>query len=82
MSRTTYNFMTKEEHFHKYLFSGAIGRIWQGLKNEFESAMVNEPSVFELLRFDCRNIAYQQQRFSSTEVQAVLLRHQLPVLMY
>ena len=23
-------------------------------KNRFESAMVNEPSVFELLRFDCR----------------------------
>ena len=22
-------------------------------KNEFELAMVNEPSVFELLRFDC-----------------------------
>ena len=24
-----------------------------GLKNKFESAMVNEPSGFELLRFDC-----------------------------
>ena len=24
-----------------------------GLKNEFELAVVNEPSVFELLRFDC-----------------------------
>ena len=24
-----------------------------GLKNEFEIAVVNEPSVFELLRFDC-----------------------------
>ena len=23
-----------------------------GLKNEFETTMVNEPSVFELLRFD------------------------------
>ena len=35
------------------MFSGAIGRISKGLKNEFELAMVNEPSVFELLRFDC-----------------------------
>ena len=34
-------------------FSGAIGRILQGLKNEFELAIVNEPSVFELLWFDC-----------------------------
>ena len=23
------------------------------IKNEFELAMVNEPSMFELLRFDC-----------------------------
>ena len=45
--------MIKLENFLKYFFSGAIGRISQGLKNEFELAMVNEPSVFELLRFDC-----------------------------
>ena len=25
----------------------------QGLKNEFGLIMVNKPSVFELLRFDC-----------------------------
>ena len=31
----------------------AIGRTSQGLKNEFELATVNKPSVFELLRFDC-----------------------------
>ena len=35
------------------MFSSASGRISQGLKNEFELAMVNEPSVFELLSFDC-----------------------------
>ena len=28
-------------------------RTSQGLKNKFKLAMVNEPSVFELLRFDC-----------------------------
>ena len=27
-----------------------------GLKNEFETAMVNEPSVFEPLKFYCKNI--------------------------
>ena len=35
------------------MFSWSIGRISYGLKTEFELAMVNEPSVFELLRFDC-----------------------------
>ena len=29
---------------------------FQGLKNEFETAVVNEPSVFEPLKFYCRNI--------------------------
>ena len=36
--------------FFKYLFSKAIRRISQGLKNEFELAIVNEPSGFEPLR--------------------------------
>ena len=35
-----------------YLFSWAIENISYGLK-EFELSMVNEQSVFELLRFDC-----------------------------
>ena len=26
----------------------------KGLKNEFETAVVNEPSVFELLKFHCK----------------------------
>ena len=36
-----------------FFYFVAIGRTSQGLKNKFELAMVNEPSVFELLRFDC-----------------------------
>ena len=39
--------------FPKYLFSWAFGRISEGLQNEFELAMVNEPSLFKLLRFGC-----------------------------
>ena len=35
------------------MISWTVGRISYGLKNEFEWAMVNEPSVFELLKFDC-----------------------------
>ena len=53
MSTHNVQFRDKIRNFPKYLFSCAIGRIMCGLKNEFELAMVNEPSVVELLRFDC-----------------------------
>ena len=46
----------KSLYIYIYLLSWAIGRISYGLKNEFESAKLNEPSVFsvlEILRFDC-----------------------------
>ena len=33
--------------------SAALGIFPQGLKNEFDSAVVNEPSVFEPLKFYC-----------------------------
>ena len=36
------------------MFSGAIERISLELKNEFESAIANESSVFKLLRFTCK----------------------------
>ena len=37
-----------------YLKSAAIGFFFsKGLKNEFETAVVNEPSVFEPLKFYC-----------------------------
>ena len=35
------------------MFSCAIGRISWRLENEFESATVNQPSVFESLKFYC-----------------------------
>ena len=34
-----------------YPISAAMGFFSKGLKNEFETAMVNEPSVFESLNF-------------------------------
>ena len=34
-----------------YLKSAAMGFFSNGLKNEFETAVVNEPSVFDLLNF-------------------------------
>ena len=33
--------------------SAAMGIFPQGLKNEFDSAVVNEPSVFEPMKFYC-----------------------------
>ena len=36
-----------------YLKSAAMGFFSKGLKNEFETAVVNEPSVFEPLMFYC-----------------------------
>ena len=36
-----------------YLKSAAMGFCSTGLKNEFETAVVNEPSVFEPLKFYC-----------------------------
>ena len=53
MSTHNIQFHDKIRKLLKYLFSWATGRVSQGLKNEFELAMVNEPSVFELLNFDC-----------------------------
>ena len=36
-----------------YTRSAAMGFFSKGLKNEFETAVVNEPSVFEPLKFYC-----------------------------
>ena len=51
--------MTKKNTIN-YPKSAATGFFSKGLKNEFETAMVNEPSVFEPLKFYCKFInAYQ-----------------------
>ena len=52
---------THNIHFHnkirKFPLSICFLELWElfrrDSKTKFESAMVNEPSVFELLRFDC-----------------------------
>ena len=38
----------------KYPKSAAMGFCSKGLKNEFKTAMVNKPSVFEPLKFYCK----------------------------
>ena len=42
----------KEKH-HKLSQICSYGLFSKGLKNEFETAVVNEPSVFEPLKFYC-----------------------------
>ena len=46
-------FNMKKKNNLNYPKSAAIGFLSKGLKNEFETAVVNEPSVFEPLKFYC-----------------------------
>ena len=57
MTLTMYHFQFKIKKItQKYPKTAARG-FPKGLKNEFETAMVNEPSVFELLKLYCMLIA-------------------------
>ena len=42
-------------NYPKKIMSAAMGFFSKGLKNEFETAMVNELLVFEPLKFYCNN---------------------------
>ena len=53
MSTHKYRFQYKKEYYNKLSQICNQGMFSQGLKNEFETAMVNEPSVFEPLKFCC-----------------------------
>ena len=46
-------FMIKKKITLDYPKSAPMGFFIKGLKNEFETAVVNEPSVFEPLKFYC-----------------------------
>ena len=46
-------FNIKKKITLNYLKSAAMGFFSKGLKNEFETAMVNEPSVFDPLKVYC-----------------------------
>ena len=46
-------FNIKKKIILNYPKSAAMGFCSQGLKNEFKTAVVNEPSVFEPLKFYC-----------------------------
>ena len=46
-------FSMNKKNTLNYPKSAAMGFFSKGLKNEFETAVVNEPSVFEPLKFYC-----------------------------
>ena len=49
--------------------SAAMGFFSQGLKNECETAVVNEPSVFEPMKFCCNlHEAYENRRLKGYQV--------------
>ena len=45
-------------NYHKYNNVCSYGICSKGLKNEFETSVVNEPSVFEPLKFYCTLILH------------------------
>ena len=47
-------FSIKKKITLNYPKYAAMGFFSKGLKNEFETAVVKEPSVFELLKFYCK----------------------------
>ena len=54
MSTHNTPFLNIKKENHPKLFQICIYKICsKGLKKEFETAVVNEPSVFELLKFYC-----------------------------
>ena len=53
----------KKKKKKKITKSAAIGFFYDGPKNEFETAAVNEPSVFELVEFYCITLMRKHHRF-------------------
>ena len=49
----TYHFQYKEEKSALIILNLPLWDFSKGLKNEFETAVVDEPSVFEPLKFYC-----------------------------
>ena len=57
---TIFNINTKNHPTLSQICSYAI--FSKGLKNEFETAVVNEPSVFELLKFYCSRYFFHEPK--------------------
>ena len=53
-------FSMKKKNTINYPKSAATGFFSKGLKNEFETAVVNQPSMLEPLKFYCNGIRHIQ----------------------
>ena len=53
MSTHSIPFSIKKKNTFNYPKYAVMGFFFKGLKNDFEPAVVNEPSVFEPLKFYC-----------------------------
>ena len=53
-------FNMKKKNTLNYPKSAAMGFFSKGLKNEFETAVVNEPSVFEPLKLYCNYLYFSK----------------------
>ena len=61
MSNTIYHFQHIKENRPKLSQIRSYGIFSKGLKNEFETAVANEPSVFEPFKFYCIYRSYGEQ---------------------
>ena len=56
-------FNMRKKNTLNYPKPAAMGFFSKGLKNEFETAVGNEPSVFEPLKFYCIHFPQKKHRF-------------------
>ena len=63
-------FNMKETISLNYPKSAAMGFFSKGLKNGFETAVVNEPSVFKPLKFYCIFILFYETRVYPSKITA------------
>ena len=57
-------FDIKKKETHPKLFQiCSFGIFSKELKNEFETAMANKPSVFEPLKFDCIFVTFREKDY-------------------
>ena len=59
---TQFTFQVKKENQRKLSYICNYRIFSKGLKNEFETAVVNEPSVFEPLKFYCISLILTKEK--------------------
>ena len=66
-------FNMKKKKTLNYSKSAAMGFYSKGLKNEFERAVVNEPSVFEPLKLYCTCMNMATLRFAYPKMKKIVM---------